>query len=232
MQSPAGMLSARILLDFNLSASHAFEPVTLSPDIYYGVTDRFQIGLRHQGELGWQVPASAGPALCLTGSDHGCLHIYNNVGFDATYGLLTGGVDLSLDTTLFFDSIDPFFASVALGFTGKAHVGRSVALLFDPKIAIEVADRDKHDDVFYLPIELELQVGRGTTLRLLSGLYGGISAFGDTYVIPVGFGVTQNINAHFDLGVRFSFDNLLGNHPMMVGAADARSLALLVNLRT
>ena len=232
MQSPAGMLSARILLDLNLSANHAGEPIAISPDIYYGVTDRFQIGIRHQTELGWQVPASAGPAICFNGSGALCPHLYNNVGFDAMYGLLAGKLDLSLDTTLFFDSIDPFYASIALGVTGKAHLARSVALLFDPKLAIEVADRDKHDDAFYMPIELELQVARGTTLRLLSAFYVQVSNFSDTYRIPLGIGVTQNINQHFDLGLRFSFDNLLGNQPMMVGRADERSLALLFNVRS
>ena len=232
MQSPAGMLSARILLDLNLSADHALEPIAISPDIYYGVTDRFQIGLRHQTALGWQVPASAGPALCFNGTDTLCPHVYNNVGFDAMYGLVTGKVDLSLDTTLFFDSIDPFYASIALGVTGKAHFASSVALLFDPKFAIAVNDRDKHDDAFYMPVELELQVARGTTLRLLTALYAQLSSFGDSYRIPLGFGVTQNINQHFDLGLRFSFDNLLGNQPMMVGRADERSLALLFNVRS
>ncbi len=232
MQSPAGMLSARILLDVNLSADHAFEPVALSPDIYYGVTDRFQIGLRHQGALGWQVPALAAPSLCFTGSDHGCPHPYNNLGLDATYGLVAGKVDLSLDTTLFFDSLDPFYASAGLGFIGKAHLAPTVAFVFAPTVAIALNDRDKHDDAIYVPIELELQVGRGTTLRVLSALYGELSSFGDTYRIPFGLGVTQNINAHVDLGLRFSFDNLLGHEPPMIGAADERSLAILVNLRS
>jgi hypothetical protein len=49
--------------------------------------------------------------------------------------------------------------------------------------------------------------------------------------VPVGAGIVQNISEHFDLGLRFSFDNLLGHQVDGVSRADARSLAALLILR-
>jgi hypothetical protein len=45
-------------------------------------------------------------------------------------------------------------------------------------------------------------------------------------------GVVRNLTAHFDLGGRVSFDNLLGREPRGVDRADTRSVALLLNIRS
>src|SRR3954470_24027181 len=54
---------------------------------------------------------------------------------------------------------------------------------------------------------------------------------GDTVRVPVGLGVVGNVNSSLDLGIRFSFDNLLGHQDAGVGRADARSIGLLVVFR-
>lgn len=228
------MLSARVLLDVNLSADNVSEPISLAPDIYYSITDTLQIGILHQGPLGWQTPP--GPGLCLTGQDHGCPAVYDNIGFDVMYGLAFGQVHFSTRTTLFINSFDPTAMSLALGAVGKINLAGAVGLLIEPKVAIALLDRDlsdvAHDDVLYVPFELQFQVGASTTLRALSGLSGSLSAFGDTYQIPLGVGLVRNLNRHFDLGLRFSFDNLLGHQAPDVDGIDTRSLALLVNIRS
>jgi hypothetical protein len=230
IQGPAGMVSARILLDINLSSDFVGKPISLAPDLYYSVSDKLQIGLLHEGPMGWQ--ARPGVGLCLTGSDNGCPHVYDNVGFDAMYAVELGRMHLSTHTSLFFTSFDPTTVSLALGVAGKARLGKDFALLFDPKIAVELTERDTVDDMLYVPLELQYQAAPATTLKLLTGLSGGLSTFGDTYQIPLGIGVLQNLNKHFDIGLRFSFDNLLGHQEEGVGAGDARSLALLLNVRS
>jgi hypothetical protein len=230
IQGPAGMVSARILLDVNLSADLGGKPISLAPDLYYSATDKLQLGIVHDGPMGWQ--ARPGLGLCLSGETNGCPKVYDNIGLDVMYGVSFGHVHLSTHTSLFFSAFDPVTASLAFGAAGKALIGSRVALLFDPKIAIAVTERDTNDDALYIPLELQFQVGASTTLKLLTGLSGGLSAFGDTYEVPVGFGLLQNLTTHFDLGARFSFDNLLGHEAPGVGRADSRSLALLVNVRS
>lgn len=230
VQGPAGMFSARLLVDINLSDGKVGKPISIAPDLYYSVTDKLQLGLTHTGPMGWQ--ARPGVGLCVTGTDNGCANVYDNLGADVMYGVLFGEAYLSLHGSLFFNSFDRSSTSVALGVTGRAHFGDKVALLFDPKIAIEVDDRDVSDDVVYVPLELAFQVAPKTQIKLLAGILGGITHFSDTYEVPVGIGIVQNLTKHFDLGARFSFDNLLGNQPANVGAADTRSVAVLLNIRS
>ena len=67
---------------------------------------------------------------------------------------------------------------------------------------------------------------------MLSGVSGQLSALGDTYQVPLGLGLVGNVSSNVDLGVRFSFDNLLGHVATGVSRADARSIGLLLTLRT
>jgi hypothetical protein len=230
VQGPAGMVSARILLDLNLSADRAGKPISLAPDLYYSVTDKLQLGILHEGPMGWQ--ARPGLGLCLTGTDNGCPEVYDNVGFDVMYGVAFGRFHLSTHTSLFVSHFDPLTTSLAFGAAGKARLGARVALLFDPKIALALTERDTNDDALYIPLELQFQAAAATTLKLLTGLLGGLSAFGDTYEVPVGVGLLQNLTRHFDVGARFSFDNLLGHDAPGIGRADTRSLAILLNVRS
>jgi hypothetical protein len=230
VQGPKGMFSARVALGINLSAGAAGEPVSLAPDLFFSVTDKLQLGLLHQGPLGWQ--ARPGNGICLTGEDGGCPKLYNNLGLDLMYGLLFDKTHLSARGTLFFDSLDPATMHLALGVMAKLHFGTSSALVLDPKIAIAVDDRDTNPDQLYIPVELQYQARPATTLKLLSGIYGNLDAFGDTYQVPLGVGAMQNLTRRVDLGLRFSFDNLLGAQPEGVGRADLRSLIVLLNLRS
>lgn len=230
VQGPAGMVAARILLDINLSADRVGKPISLAPDLYYSATDRLQLGIVHDGPMGWQ--ARPGLGLCLTGTGSGCPHVYDNIGLDVMYGVSFGEYRLSTHGSLFMSHFDPLTMSVALGATAKTMLARKVALLMDPKIAIAVTERDTSDDALYIPVELQFQLGASTTLKLLTGLSGGLTTFGDSYEIPVGLGLLQNLTPHFDIAARLSFDNLLGHEEMGVGRADIRSFALLVNIRS
>lgn len=229
VQGPAGSFSGRLLLDVNLSDSAAGEPISLMPNLYYSFTDLLQLGVVHDGPMGWQT--RPGPGLCLTGEDGGCPKVYNNIGFDAMYGLAFGKLHLSAHGTFYVNSIDPSSMSLAVGAAGKAHLSEGTALYFDPQIAIALSDRDVNDDALFLPLELQFQLSPPTVLKVLSGVSGSLSELGDTYQVPVGLGLMQNINPSIDVGARFSFDNLLGHKDDGVGRADARSLGVLMNVR-
>ena len=128
------------------------------------------------------------------------------------YGLLYGDFHLSLHSSIYLLHIsDPLWAMWTLGFMGKFHFTDVVALFFDPQIGITLSNRDRYKDQLYIPLELQIQAGAAVSLKILSGVSGQLSALGDTYRSPLGFGVVGNLNPNLDLGLRFSFDNLLGH---------------------
>ncbi|HZJ66624.1 MAG TPA: hypothetical protein VFD36_24125, partial [Kofleriaceae bacterium] len=73
----------RLLLDASLIASLVsgaeFKPFSLSPDVWYGVTDDITAGLVHSGVGTTGFIGSAGESLCVSGSAN-CGDLYKNAG--------------------------------------------------------------------------------------------------------------------------------------------------------
>ena len=231
VQGPGGLFTARVLLLVNASKDNFGKPVSLAPDLFYSLSDTVQIGLLHTGPMGWQ--SRPGSGLCLTGMSNGCPKVYNNVGFDFMYGLLFGDFHLSLHSSLFLLFVpEPTGVMWTIGLTGKFHFTNAVALFFDPQVGVMLSHRDLYKEQLFIPVELQFQVGAAASLKVLSGVSGQLSELGDTYQIPLGLGLVGNVSSHLDLGVRFSFDNLLGHAFPGISRADARSIGLLLTFRT
>ena len=231
VQGPGGLFTARLLLLVNASKDSFGKPTSLAPDLFYSVSDTVQIGLLHTGPMGWQ--SRPGVGLCLTGTTNGCPKVYDNVGVDLMYGLLFGDFHLSLHSSLYLLPIsDPTGVMWTIGLTGKFHFTDEVALLFDPQVGVMLSHRDRYKEQLFIPLELQLQMTADVSLKVLSGVSGQLSRLGDTYQIPLGLGLIGNVSSSVDLGVRFSFDNLLGHAFTGVSRTDARSIGLLLIIRT
>jgi hypothetical protein len=231
VQGPEGLLHSRILLHINTSRDLVGKPISLAPDFYYGVTDSLQIGLLHNLPMGWLTRPGAG--ICLAGTDNGCPHVYNNVGFDLLYGLLFGDVNLSLHSSFFLLQVaDPTPMMLTVGMAGKIHFSRDFAIFFDPQIGLALNQRDNgNEHQVFLPVELQFQLAAPVALKLLTGITGPLSGFSDAYQVPVGLGIIGNVSSSIDLGVRFAFDNLLGKLPPGVERTQSSSLSLLMHIR-
>jgi hypothetical protein len=230
VQGPAGMVHARVLLHVNASKDNFGDPVSLAPDLFYAVTDTVQIGLLHNRPMGFQTRPGAG--ICFTGTPN-CRKVYDNVGFDLMYGLAFGDFHFSAHSSLYLTQIsDPTLAMLTVGAAGKLHFTDTVGLFFDPQIGIGLSNRDRgNEEQLFVPLELQFQLAPSTSLKFLTGITGHFSNLGDNYEIPVGIGAVYNVSTSMDLGLRFSFDNLLGAERTGVGRADVRSLALLLHIR-
>src|SRR4029079_4590180 len=108
---------------------------------------------------------------------------------------------------------EPTLAMWTIGLTGKFHFTDVVALFFDPQVGVMLSHRDLYEEQLFIPIELQFQVGAAVSLKVLSGVTGQLSELGDTYRVPLGLGLVGNVSRHVDLGLRFSFDNVLGSVP-------------------
>lgn len=233
IQGPEGLLSVRTLLHVNASKGFFAKPISLAPDLFYAVTDSLELGLLHNAPMGILTTASSHPGLCLTGKTNGCPKVYDNIGFDALYGIAFGDFHLSLHSSFFVISFsDPTPLMLTLGAAAKFHFSEDVALFVDPQFGIGLNNRNLNKDQLFLPIELQFQVVPTVAIDLLTGITGPLSHFGDFYRIPLGLAVVFNLNPHVDLGLKFAFDNLLGKIPMGGSRTDARSLALIVNIRS
>ncbi len=238
VQAPAGMFHARALLHVNASKATFGKPTSLAPDLFYAISDSLQIGLLHNLPMGWQTLPGAG--LCLTGTGTGrCPHVYDNVGLDLMYGLAFGDFHFSIHSSLYLLTIaDPTWVMWTIGAAGKLHLTDVVAIFFNPQVGVALNHRDptaanpiSNEDMLFFPAELQFQAGERLSLKVLTGVSGHLADLGDTYRVPLGVGFIGNITTALDLGLRFSFDNLLGNQPMGISRTDVRSLSLLMHVR-
>src|SRR3954447_23286938 len=75
-----GRAGVNAYLEIDPSARAACKPISIAPDVWYGVTDDITAGVVHStlGTTGFM--GAAGDSLCLTGSGSGCPHLSPNGG--------------------------------------------------------------------------------------------------------------------------------------------------------
>jgi hypothetical protein len=222
LTNAAGMIELRgDTFRLNLSKSSVGEPISLAPDVYYGLNNLLTIGITHQ------------TGICITGEDKGCAKPYNDVGIDALYALMrVGSFQVAARGGLQMPQFSPDFAAgLNLGIASRLTVGK-VAVRVEPTLYLGAIGRgDGFKEFLSLPTQLQFQANPQTAVFLSTGIFGPLSGFGDAYQVPVGLGTLFAINNRIDIGAEIRFLNLLGNQFDGVGRADLREAIARFALR-
>ncbi len=229
--------AAQVFVKINMSKHQMGEPTTITPDLYYGVTNFLQLGLVHTSPLGWQTPGVTPSAFCITSKSHGCPRVYNNLGLDALGLILPGPLELAGHVRFNFEPFDPFRVNLLLGFVSKLRL-TWFSLVAYPSFQIglnkrkDVSDRaptpSGNKDVIYIPGEIIVQI---TPLLAVMGqvaIYGQVQNFGDHYRIPLGVAGLMTVSPMLDVGLRWAWDNV-GHTTGGMSKNDERSLVALAN---
>lgn len=185
-------------LRLNLSKDAVGKPISLAPDIYFGVNDKLSVGVTH------------GTGICLTGADNGCAKAYNDVGIDALYALMgKGNLQVAGHGGLQMASLsDPFLMGINLGLLVRIRSGK-IALVADPRINIGVTERDAgNKESLIIPAWLRFQASTQANLFVRSGAQGPLDGFGDAVGIPLGVGADYTLNNRLDFGFEFAFSDI------------------------
>lgn len=186
-------------LRVNLSDGAFAEPISIAPDVYFGVTDLFTVGVTHE------------TGFCLTGEEGGCARTYDDIGLDAIYALMRAG---SLQAAVHGGLVshrfsDPFAGGLRAGLRARVIAGQ-VAVVVDPTLDIELFERDLVADVLRVPVDIQYQLEAQTMVFVTSGIEGPLDGFGDGYRIPIGLGVLFAVNERLDLGAELRLGNAAG----------------------
>jgi len=225
---PKGKLLLDAFVEMNLSSGAAFKPVSISPDLWYGVTDDVTIGLVHSGIGATGFLEAAGNSLCITGTDNGCAHFYNNVGLD---GRIRIAKPWAVDVGLYINSIsDPFQLAAKLGIDGR-WTWNKVALELQPSLFLGLTNREPaagmvavatNTETLYVPATLSYLVAPKFDLALQAGLVLPFTKTSDTWAIPLSIAARYAVSPKFGLGLAFTFPELIGG----TSTAKARTLLL------
>lgn len=226
---PKGKLLLDAFVEMNLSSGKAFKPVSISPDLWYGVNDDVTIGLVHSGVGATGFLDIVGNSLCITGSDNGCGHVYNNVGLD---GRIRISKPWAVDVGLYINSIsDPFQLAAKLGIDGR-WTWNKVSLELQPSIFLGLTNREPtstgmvavatNTETLYVPATLAYLVAPKLDLAFQTGVVLPFTKTSDTWAIPLSIAARYAVSPKFGLGLAFSFPELIGG----TSTAKARTLLL------
>ena len=234
---PKGRAVLDAYLGINLSKGEAGKPITLSPDIWYGVSDELTVGLVHSGVgttgfIGSLGSVYGAASLCLTGKDNGCADVYRTAGLEGRYKLSFGGKDLSLAANggLFVGSFsDPFVLDLKAGLLGRWHKDK-LAVEFSPNVFIALTNRsvgnvNYNRDFLNIPVTGLYNVMPKLDIALQLGVSLPFEDAGTFYSIPLSIGAHYAVNESLSVTGAFSLTALAGGDNVATGA-DGRTLVI------
>jgi hypothetical protein len=228
---PKSKLVLDAQVEINLSKGNAFKPLSLAPDLWYGVTDDITLGLVHSGLGETGFIGGTGDSLCLSGSSNGCANVYNRVGLDGRIRLKK---PLALDVGLYVNSFsDPFQLDAKIGIDGR-WAWDKISLELQPSLFIGLTNRNPKDatgaaipseantEFLFIPATLAYRVVPKADLALQVGLALPFTDAGDTWRLPISIAARFAATPKLGIGLAFTFPDLIGG----TSTADDRSLTL------
>jgi hypothetical protein len=233
---PKGKFLLDAFLEINLSSGEAFKPVSISPDLWYGVTDDLTLGLVHSTTGATGFIGGIEDSLCIVGTSNGCEHFYPDVGIDARYRLMR---PLALDVGLYAVDTDPFQLAIKIGISGRWAWNR-LSVEAQPNIFIGLTNRNPpapmmmmgmnagpaaqpNTELLSVPITVAYLVAPRFDIALQPGLVLPFTDTGNTWEIPLSIAVRFAATPRFGIGLAFTFLDLIGGGD---DGADQRSLTL------
>jgi hypothetical protein len=225
MTMPEGGILVRGLLELELSDQSAFEPVSLAPDAYYGLSNDITLGVAHSAYGTTGFFGSAGGGLCVTGDDAGCAKIYDNIGFVGRYYVLDDTFSLAADGGLFTKSFDPFQLALRAGAVGAWSSDR-LTVVANPSLFLGLTERDAgNEEVLLVPIAAMYAVTDDIQAGVQTGFVLPFSATGDTWQVPLSLGAQYALKPKLAVVGAFSLPAVLGGDFLPTGI-DGRSLTI------
>lgn len=222
---PAGKLNVHAALEVNLGQDAVAKPLSLAPDVAYGVSDDLTVSLIHStfGITGFR--GTAGRGLCLSGEDGGCANLYDNVGVEAMYALTAGELSVAALGGVHALSLDVGLYDLKAGVRVRWSKAK-VAVISTPAVTVELAERDLNKDRLWLPIAAQYKATPELAVGGSTGLKAPLDGFGDAWEVALGAYATYAISPALTLGGSFVFGKLVGGADDTLTGPEFRALQL------
>lgn len=231
MTLPEGRLLVQGFLEMNLSTDAAFKPVSLSPDVWYGLRDDISIGLTHSASGTGGFYGGVGNSLCLTGEENGCGGLYRNVALLGRYSLIDTGMGLAVNGGLVISDIDPFTVGILVGAVGRWE-HEPLAVVFQPSIYVGLNERDGlngvggNTEAVALPVAVQFDATPELAVGLQTGLTLGFDDIASQWVVPLSLGGRYVVTPGIWADLVFSLPVLVTGNDGAASGFDARVLTL------
>lgn len=203
-----GALEGGLTLEVGLSTRQVGKPISLAPDLYWGVTDRLTVGVVHSARALSLV--SSGDGICFGGVDHGCEQAYSNLGLEARWSLATGVRAAAAHVRLVTRRWSPWLPSLRIGALLRWRHGR-FAVIADPFVQLGLLHRDQGNRaILDLPVWLAVQPTCRWEAYVRTGVQGEWAVFRDAWQVPLALGVRVAVSRRVDVAAEAGFERLGG----------------------
>jgi hypothetical protein len=218
---PAKRLFLHVNFELGLSKGAAGDPISISPDLWYGVNDKITVGIAHSsmGLTGFM--GFPGSALCLSGDL--CGSVYDGFMLDGRYQLKTGKISIAGNVGLGALATDPFQLAAKLGVVGRwrPSADSKLAVDFQPAVFFGITEREgatpmmgvvaeSNKETVVAPATLLYGLNKNLSIALQTGFIFEFSDPGATFVMPASIGASYWLNHQIVVDAAFSLPLFLG----------------------
>ena len=219
-------IEAALTLHYSLTTRSTGTPLSLAPDIWVGVTDRWTAGVIHSSPSVDRIDARA--SLCLRQSDLTCDAAYQGFGIDVRYRLSGAPLAIAPRARLLLRDTDPWKPALTVGALARWSRGR-FSIKTDPYLRFGLANRDRGNRAaFMLPIWFGIQPTCRWLVEFRTGADGDLAVLADGWHMPASLVVTARATADLDIVVEAGFSQIFGpqidyrQRTLMITAAYSR----------
>ena len=222
-----GKIAVWAALQVGLSDGATGDPLSVEPDVWYGVNNKLTAGVVTSGHAVGGFWGGAGNGLCV---GDGCLDkTFDNVGAEVLYGLKAdSSFVFALDVGFHALAIDGLTLAGKVGGKGFWRSGQ-ISVGFAPSVLIGVTDRAANKERLNLPVDLSYMLSQSLYVGVQTGISTPFEGAGDAYVVPVALGGLLMLSEKLMVTAAFSLDAVTSGAPEGAeapGAIDTRSFSL------
>lgn len=230
-----GNIALNGVLEINLSSDNIGEPISLAPNVWYGVSNELTIGLVHNSSGSTGFLGGVGEGICFTGDTSGCGSIYTTVGVAGRYLISHGATSFAVDGGLFHgaggsrgDLFDPLLLQLKAGVAIRHSINQQMSIDFMPNIFIGITERDFNQEALNLPVTLNYMATPELALTAQTGLASSLENFGDRLRVPLSVGAMYHVSPTLAVGGVFTLPAVVGGD-LVADGFDNRTLWAVVD---
>lgn len=219
-------VEAQLTADINLAPGLFAEPVSLAPDVWFGVLPEVTVGLIHSNPSVDRF--SPGATFCVVTEPFLCPDAYHGSGIDVRYSARAGELAVAPRGRFLIRQIDPMKPALTLGALVRWTRGR-YAITSDPYLQLGLANTDRGNrHALFVPLMFSVQPLARWELALRTGFNSDLAVIKDGWHVPIAIATRVRIDAHFDVGMMLGFASLLGPQ----NTAKERALFFMLGYRS
>ena len=199
---------ASLTLELDLAQNPLDRGDSLAPDVWFGVTRRWTVGLIHSNRSIDRI--DGGASICIRGANPLCDHRYHGGGLDVRWSLRDGDLAVAARSRLIVRDIDPNKPAFTLGAQARWTRGR-FAITTDPYLQLGLANLDRGNRaIAIVPVWFAVQPACRWLVALHTGVDGELATWRDGWHVPVALAIELRGPYGLELGIEAGFSQLLG----------------------